>query len=35
VTGAIYNNVRKLVLNFASILSGGLNKQLTPEMRMS
>ena len=32
---AIYYIARKLVINSITVLSGGLNKQLTLEMRMS
>ena len=35
VMSATYYNVRKLVINSITVLSGGLYKQLTPEMRMS
>ena len=35
VMSAIYYIARKLVINSITVLSGGLNKQLTLEMRMS
>ena len=35
VMSALYYSVRKLVINSTTVVSGGLNKQLTLEMRMS